>query len=52
MKKHRVEFDAHKVVKAPAKVSFTTTDGERVRFAARKETRIPVRVKFTAKNQK
>jgi hypothetical protein len=40
------EFDAHKRVKQPTKVSFQTKTGERVRFTAEKEQKVPVHVKF------
>jgi hypothetical protein len=40
------EFDAHKKVKQPMKVSFQTKTGERVRFTAEKEQKVPVHVKF------
>ena len=54
MKKHthKVEFEAHKVEKRPATVSFTTKQGERIRFTAEKPTEIPVHVKFRAKDKK
>lgn len=52
MKKHTVEFDAHKTVKRPATVSFTTKQGERVRFTAEKPTQVPIHVKFPAKDKK
>jgi hypothetical protein len=44
----KVEFDAHKVVKRPAEVKFTTKDGKRVDFTAEKPTKVPVHVKFKA----
>ena len=44
----RVEFNAHKQVKKPTEVEFTTRDGKNVDFTARKKTRVPVRVKFKA----
>jgi hypothetical protein len=40
------EFDAHKRVKQPTKVSFQTKSGERVRFTAEKEKKVPVHVRF------
>lgn len=46
--KKRVEFDAHKVVKKPTEVEFTTRDGKDVDFTARKRTKVAVRVKFKA----
>jgi hypothetical protein len=42
----KVEFDAHKVVKKPTKVDFTTKSGKKVDFVANKKTKIPVHVKF------
>lgn len=45
------EFDAHKRVKQPTKVSFQTKTGERVRFTAEKEQRIPVHVKFKTRGR-
>lgn len=51
MKKHTVQFNAHKTVKRPETVSFTTKQGERVRFTAEKPTQVPVRVKFRAKDK-
>ena len=48
MAKKRVEFDAHKSVKKPARVSFTTTSGKRVKFEAERKVKVPVRVKFSA----
>jgi hypothetical protein len=48
MTKKTVEFDAHHTVKQPAKVAFTTKDGDRVRFVAEKPTKVPVHVKFKA----
>lgn len=49
MKKKTVEFDAHKTVKKPTEVSFTTKEGEEVDFVARKKTKVPEHVKFKAK---
>ena len=49
---HKVEFDAHKTVKQPTTVRFTTKAGERVRFRADKPTEVPVHVKFRAKDKK
>ena len=46
----RVEFDAHKMVNRPAKVAFTTKNGERVRFTAEKPTKVPVHVSFKTKS--
>ncbi len=47
----KVEFDAHKVVKKPTEVEFTTKKGEKVDFVADKPTKVPVHVKFTRKEQ-
>jgi hypothetical protein len=49
MAKKTVEFDAHKTVKQPTKVSFKKKDGEKVSFVADKPAEVPVHVKFTAK---
>ena len=49
MAKKTVEFDAHKTVKKPTKVSFKTKEGEKVRFVADKPAKVPVHVKFKAK---
>jgi hypothetical protein len=46
----KVEFDAHKVVKKPTEVEFTTKDGKNVDFVAKKPTKVPVHVKFKTKN--
>jgi hypothetical protein len=46
--KKKVEFDAHKVVKKPTEVEFTTKDGKAVDFVAKKPTKVPVHVKFRA----
>jgi len=48
--KHRVQFNAHRVVKEEVPVRFKTRDGERVSFDARKKVKEPVRVKFLARN--
>jgi len=48
MTKMRVKFDAHKVVKKPTEVEFTTRDGKDVDFTARKKTKVPVHVNFKA----
>lgn len=45
------EFDAHRRVKQPTKVSFQTKAGEKVRFIAEKEQKIPVHVKFKTHNR-
>jgi len=44
--KKTVQFDAHKTVKKPAEVEFTTKDGREVDFVASKKTKVPVHVKF------
>jgi hypothetical protein len=49
MRKKHIEFDAHKTVKKPTRVSFETKDGEEVRFKANKPTKVPVHVSFLAK---
>jgi hypothetical protein len=49
MAKENVEFEAHKPVKKPTQVSFTTKDGTQVKFKAEKEVEVPVHVKFKAK---
>jgi hypothetical protein len=46
--KKKVEFDAHKVVKQPTEVEFTTKSGKTVDFVAKEPTRVPVHVKFKA----
>jgi len=48
---HKVEFNAHKTVKRPTTVSFSTKQGERVRFTAEKPKQVPVHVKFRAKDK-
>jgi hypothetical protein len=48
MAKKTVEFNAHKTVKQPTKVSFETKDGAKVRFVAEKPAKVPVHVKFKA----
>jgi hypothetical protein len=47
--KKKVEFDAHKIVKKPTEVEFTTRDGKDVDFTARKKAKVPVHVEFRAK---
>lgn len=47
----KVEFDAHKIVKKPAEVEFTTGAGKKVGFVANKPTKVPVHVKFTKKGK-
>jgi len=44
----KVEFVAHKVVRKPIEVEFTTRSGRDVDFVARKKTKVPIRVKFKA----
>jgi hypothetical protein len=51
MKKHKVEFEAHRTEKRPTPVAFKTKSGERVKFTAEKPTKVPVHVKFNAKNK-
>jgi len=46
--KKKVEFDAHKIVKKPTRVDFTTKDGKSVDFVAKKPAKVPVHVKFKA----
>jgi hypothetical protein len=48
-KRKTVEFDAHKNVKEPTEVTFTTKKGQKVDFIAEKEVKEPVHVKFKAK---
>ena len=52
MHKKTVQFEAHKTVKRPTEVKFTTKKGERVKFEAEKPTKVPVHVKFKAKEKK
>lgn len=49
-KKHKVQFNAHRVVKEEMPVRFTTRDGEKVSFDARKKIKEPMRVKFLARD--
>ncbi len=49
MPKRYVEFEAHKRVKKPTEVAFTTRTGKEVEFEARKKVEVPVHVKFRAK---
>ena len=44
--KKKVEFDAHKVVKKPTEVEFTTKGGKQVDFVANKPSKVPVHVRF------
>ena len=46
--KKTVEFEAHKVVKKPTEVEFTTRGGKDVDFVAAKKTKVPVHVRFKA----
>jgi hypothetical protein len=46
--KKRVEFEAHKTVKKPTEVEFTTREGKEVDFIASKRTKVPVHVRFRA----
>lgn len=49
---HKVEFDAHKTVKKPTEVSFTTKKGQEVDFLANKPAKVSVHVSFKAKDKK
>ena len=49
MRKKTVEFDAHRKVKEPTEVRFTTRQGKQVDFVAEKKVEKPVHVKFRAK---
>lgn len=49
-RKHKVQFDAHRVVREDVPVKFKTRAGERVSFEARKKVKEPVRVRFMAKD--
>lgn len=51
MKKHKVSFDAHKTIKQPTEVSFSTKNGKEVDFVANKPTKVPVHVTFKAKDK-
>lgn len=51
MKRKRVEFDAHKVVKKETEVEFTTRTGKHVDFTAKKPTKEEVHVDFLAKRK-
>jgi len=46
--KKTVQFDAHKFVKKPTEVEFTTSQGKQVDFVASKKTKVPVHVRFKA----
>ena len=48
MMKKEVEFDAHKTVKKPTTVEFTTRWGKEVDFTAKKNVQVPVHVSFKA----
>jgi hypothetical protein len=52
MSTHKVEFDAHKNIKKPTEVEFTTREGKSVDFIAQKNAKIRVRVKFKAKDRR
>lgn len=52
MRRKTVEFEAHKTVKKPTEVKFSTKKGERVKFEAEKPTKVPVHVKFKAREKK
>jgi hypothetical protein len=49
MNRKRIDFEAHKTVKKPTRVSFETKSGEDVSFKAKKPTKVPVHVSFLAK---
>jgi len=51
MSKHKVEFDAHKVVKKETEVEFTQRDGTPVDFMAKKPVKVPVHVRFRAEDK-
>ena len=51
MSKHKVEFDAHKVVKQETEVEFTKRDGTPVHFTAKEPVKVPVHVKFRAEDR-
>lgn len=51
-KKHHVDFTAHKKVKEPTDVDFTTRTGKRVDFVAEKPVEKKVGVHFMARNKK
>ena len=51
-KKHEVHFTAHKTVKEPVEVKFTTKDGKPVDFTATKPVKEEVEVDFFARNKK
>lgn len=52
MRRKRVEFEAHKTVKKPTEVEFTTRDGTKVDFVARKPAKEEVHVDFLARRKK
>ena len=52
MRRKRIEFEAHKTVKKPTEVEFTTKDGQKVDFIAKKPTKKKVHVGFLAKPKK
>ena len=47
--KHKVQFNAHRMVAKEVPVSFRTRNGEKVSFEATKKMKQPVRVRFMAK---
>lgn len=49
VRRKRVEFDAHKIVKKRTEVEFTTRDGTQVDFKAKKPVEKKVHVDFLAK---
>ena len=46
--KKRVEFEAHKTIRKPTEVEFTTREGKDIEFVASKKTKVPVHLRFTA----
>ena len=44
--KKKVEFEAHRIVKKPTEVEFTTKDGKDIDFIANKKAKVPVHVRF------
>jgi hypothetical protein len=51
VRKHKVEFKAHRTIREDVPVKFKTREGERVSFEATKRLKEPVRVKFLAKDR-
>ena len=52
MRKHRVEFDAHKTEKQETDVKFTKRDGTPVEFPAKIPVKVETHVSFLAKDKK